>query len=118
MIDLRGVGDGSRLFAIIPAIIYPIFATLWMVLSFNLLPLRDGARPRAADSHWAGYFLDVGMGLFAGVFLAAPAIALYTRARFDERVDRGSGGEDPMQNIADYLACEVDLWRRISAVVP
>lgn len=44
---------------------------------FLIVPMRDGGRKRAAQSHWAGSFLDIGMGAFSGLFVAAPAFVLY-----------------------------------------
>src|SRR5207244_2162758 len=44
------------------AAIYPILALIWMAVSFVILPTRDGGRKRAGQAHWAGYFIDVGVG--------------------------------------------------------
>jgi hypothetical protein len=36
--------------------IYPIFSLIWAWGSFKIVPMRDGGRKRAAQSHWSGYF--------------------------------------------------------------
>ncbi|KAK5651593.1 hypothetical protein OQA88_11866 [Cercophora sp. LCS_1] len=96
--------------------IYPLFALIWMVASFAVLPMRDGGRRRAGEKHWTGYFLDLGAGAFAGVFLAAPALGLYMNAEFDRRVGGQAG--DGMSDLGAYLACEGRWWMRWAAVSP
>lgn len=63
------------------------------MLSFGVLSMRDGGRRRAGKTHWAGYFLDVGAGAFAGIFLTAPAFALYLSARSNGMADLGRVSE-------------------------
>jgi hypothetical protein len=96
--------------------IYPLFSLFWMYGSFLILPMRDGGRKRAGQVHWAGYFLDIGVGAFAGIFLAAPAFGLYQSAQFDRTVSGESG--DGMSDIKTYLGCETQLWKKFVAVVP
>ncbi|KAK4143650.1 uncharacterized protein C8A04DRAFT_28642 [Dichotomopilus funicola] len=97
----------------VPAVVVPylVFAVIWMLASFAMLPMKDGGRMGAGKKHWAGYILDVGMGLFAGVFLAAPAFALMSNATF--ATDSSGWGD-----LQEYLSCEKDVWRRFAAVVP
>ena len=97
--------------------IYPIFSLFWMIGSFLVVPMRDGGRKRAGQAHWAGYLLDVGVGAFAGVFLAAPAFALYMNAQFDRQVT-GQGGGDGISDLGAYLRCETQLWKKFAAVSP
>ncbi|KAK4167112.1 hypothetical protein QBC43DRAFT_312170 [Cladorrhinum sp. PSN259] len=93
--------------------VYIFFSTIWMVASFLLLPMRDGGRKGAGKSHWAGYLIDLFVGLFAGVFLAAPAFVLYSDATF------GQDGTSGLGDLGEYLSCEGEpIWRRISAVLP
>ena len=95
-------------------IVYLVFSLIWMAMSFVMLPMRDGGRKGAGKRHWAGYILDLWIGILAGVFLAAPAIALYSGANFG-RKDEGNGVSD----LAAYLKCEtVPVWRKFSAVIP
>lgn len=89
--------------------IYPIFSLIWAWASFKVVPMRDGGRKRAVQSHWAGYFLDVGMGAFAGLFLAAPAFALYFSSAQDN-----TGAQD----LGAFLHCEAPTWQKFSALFP
>ncbi|GAB1314709.1 hypothetical protein MFIFM68171_04919 [Madurella fahalii] len=91
--------------------VYVIFALIWMAASFAVLPMRDGGRKGAGKTHWAGYIFDAGIGAFAGVFLAAPAIILYSTATFG---NSSSGVSD----LAAYLSCESQIWRKFAAVAP
>ncbi|KAH8684213.1 hypothetical protein BGZ60DRAFT_397029 [Tricladium varicosporioides] len=95
--------------------IYPVFSLVWMYTSFTFLPIKDGAR-KSGKAHWYRHILDLSMGAFAGLFLAAPAFALYQSAQFAkfESGDRSNG----MNNLASYLSCERQLWRKFVAVVP
>jgi hypothetical protein len=96
--------------------IYPVFSLSWMFGSFALLPMRDGGRKRAGQVHWAGYIFDIGMGAFAGIFLAAPAFGLYQSAQFDKSVS--GDNSDVASDLGEYLSCESQLWRKFAAVVP
>jgi hypothetical protein len=104
--------------------LYPIFSLIWMYGSLIILPVRDGGRRRAAQDHWSGYILDVGMGAFAGIFLAAPAFGLYQSTSFDEKYgdfDSFSGstssGADG-QTLTEYLQCEASVWKKVAAIFP
>lgn len=94
----------------VPAV-YVLFAVVWMLVSFTILPMRDGGRQGAGKTHWAGYFVDVGVGAFAGVFLAAPALILYFGATAG---NMSSGARD----LGEYLSCESQVWRKFAAVAP
>ncbi|KAK3352179.1 hypothetical protein B0T25DRAFT_453731 [Lasiosphaeria hispida] len=119
LLDLKSASRGGFP-VIIMAGVYPVFALFWMAASFSFLPMRDGGRKRAGQTHWAGYFLDVGAGAFAGVFLAAPAIALYSSAQFNKRAGLGFGEEPSsgLNDLGEYLSCESQWWRRFAAVSP
>ncbi|KAK3315664.1 hypothetical protein B0H66DRAFT_565720 [Apodospora peruviana] len=93
-------------------VIYVFFACFWAFASFSVLPMRDGGRKGAGKAHWAGYILDVGMGAFAGIFLASPAIVLYLNATSGGH--SGSG----MADLQEYLSCETRWWRAFAAVSP
>jgi hypothetical protein len=92
-------------------VIYPLLCVVWMYGSYMLVPMRDGGRRRAGQAHIMGYVLDVGVGVFAGLFLAAPAFALYLSSK---RNGEHTGASD----LVDYLSCEVDWWKRFAAVSP
>ncbi|KAH8900443.1 hypothetical protein GQ53DRAFT_757457 [Thozetella sp. PMI_491] len=96
-------------------VIYPLFCIVWMIGSLFLVPMRDGGRRRASQWHWVGYFMDVGMGAFAGIFLAAPAFILYQSAQFSKGFGAHGNGLD---DLGAYLSCEAALWRKFSAVTP
>lgn len=103
----------SRSFFPTPLVfIYPIFSLLWAWVSFKLVPMMDGGRPRAAQKHWTGYFIDVGMGIFGGLFLAAPAFALY---RSGSRPGEDNSGAS---DLAEFLRCQVPAWQKFSAIFP
>jgi hypothetical protein len=92
--------------------IYPIFSLIWAWASFALAPVMDGGRKRASQSHWTGYFVEVGMGAFAGLFLATPAFALYFSS-----ADSGDGGTGAA-DLGRFLSCEVPGWQKFSAIFP
>ena len=60
------------------------------------------------------------MGAFAGMFVAAPAFALWRSAEFAERVNASWGQDMPAGlELGDYLACEgVSVWAKFAAVMP
>ncbi|KAK0649918.1 hypothetical protein B0T16DRAFT_410889 [Cercophora newfieldiana] len=89
------------------AVIYVVFALIWMTVSFGVLPMRDGGRKRAGKAHWSGIFLDFGAGLFAGLFLAAPAFGLYISSR--------SNG---LEDLGEYLSCETQWLKSFAAIAP
>ncbi|KAK1751516.1 hypothetical protein QBC47DRAFT_434690 [Echria macrotheca] len=91
------------------AAVYVVFSLIWMAASFAILPMRDGGRKGAGKTHWAGYILDIGMGAFAGIFLAVPAFVLYSGATFHS-------GSDGMTGLSAYLQCERQTWKKFSAV--
>lgn len=93
-------------------VIYPIFSLIWAWASFRIVPSMDGGRKRASQHHWAGYFVDVGMGIFAGLFLAAPAFALYMSS-----ADPGDGDQG-YKDLGGYLSCEAQGWRKFAAIFP
>ena len=94
-------------------IVYPLFSLVWMFGSFQIVPMRDGGRKRAGQAHWAGYFLDVGIGAFSGLFLAAPALMLYMSATHG-----GFNGNNGVSDLGSYLSCETRVFRKWAAVMP
>ncbi|KAI9052591.1 hypothetical protein LZ554_003934 [Drepanopeziza brunnea f. sp. 'monogermtubi'] len=92
--------------------IYPFFSLIWAWASFKIVPMTDGGRKRAAQSHWAGYLVDIGMGAFAGLFVAAPAFGLY--------FSNASPGEESSgaADLGAFLRCEVPTWQKFSAIFP
>ncbi|ETS87863.1 hypothetical protein PFICI_01691 [Pestalotiopsis fici W106-1] len=108
--------------------IYPIFALIWMFGSLRILPIRDGGRRRAAQKHKALIVLDIGMGAFAGLFVAAPAFALWQSASFNERVQQSgfpnfgshssSSTSSGTLSLGEYLQCETEAWKKFAAVFP
>jgi hypothetical protein len=106
-------GDNGDM-PIIPFIVYPIFSTIWAAVSWRFLPPMDGARPGM------NIFADVAMGVFAGLFVAAPAGVLWQSAKFDARVEEmmyGTGEEGV--GLSEYLGCHgASFWGRVAAVLP
>lgn len=87
-------------------VVYPIFSLLWLYVSLQFIPIRDGGQKRS--DHWYGYLPDIGMGIFAGFFLAAPAFGLFQ--------DNGGSGYGDLKS---FLGCEsVALWQKFAAVMP
>lgn len=66
-------------------VIYPIFSIIWACGSWLVLPPRDGAMPKF------NIVAGVLMGAFAGLFVAAPAFALFQDSTFDRGSARIQG---------------------------
>lgn len=92
--------------------IYPIFAIVWAWGSFKFVPIRDGGLRRAAQKHWTGYFLDIGMGVFSGAFVAAPAFALFMWTSGPGKDSSGAS------DLGTFLRCKVPSWQKFSAIFP
>lgn len=101
---------------------YPVFSVVWAVGSWIFLPPIDGERPWPPTKKGRVWVVLAGtlMGAFAGVFVAAPAFALWRNASFDEHAAASSGqSPDAGLELADYLACEgVSAWAKFAAVMP
>jgi hypothetical protein len=99
---------------IVPFIVYPIFSTIWAAVSWRALPPMDGARPGI------NIFADVAMGVFAGVFVAAPAGVLWQSAKFNASVDEMMHGTgESGVGLGEYLACNgASFWGKVAAVIP
>jgi hypothetical protein len=99
---------------IVPFVVYPIFSVIWAAVSWRALPPMDGARPGF------NIFADVAMGCFAGVFVAAPAFALWQSATFSVQVGEmmdGTGEEG--LGLSDYLGCQgASFWEKFAAIMP
>jgi hypothetical protein len=110
-VNLRA-GDANM--PLIPFIVYPIFSTIWAAVSWRALPPMDGSRPGI------NIFADVAMGVFAGVFVAAPAGVLWQSAKFNASVDEmmyGTG--ESGVGLGEYLQCNgASFWGRVAAVLP
>jgi hypothetical protein len=95
---------------------YPIFATVWAVASWKFLPPIDGARPGVH------IVADVAMGAFAGLFVAAPAFALWRNAKFEEDHGWGSSSgssSDGGLDLGAFLACQsASVWAKFAAIMP
>jgi hypothetical protein len=95
---------------------YPIFATVWAVASWKFLPPIDGSRPGVH------IVADVAMGAFAGLFVAAPAFALWRNAAFEEdHGGFGSGGSSGSggMDLGEFLSCQgASVLEKFAAVMP
>lgn len=94
-------------------VVYPIFCIIWAAGSWRFLPPIDGGRP-------SNIVAGVLMGAFAGLFVAAPAFALWRNAEFDEKVAEMMGQSAPEGlGLSDFLACEsASVWAKFAAVMP
>ncbi|XPT01963.1 hypothetical protein M3J09_011087 [Ascochyta lentis] len=93
-------------------VVYPVFAIVWAVVSWRLLPPIDGARPGV------NVFADVLMGAFAGLFVAAPAFVLWRNSKFSEDY-LSNGSEVSGMDLGEFLACEGgSFWEKFAAVMP
>ncbi|KAF2002590.1 hypothetical protein P154DRAFT_593587 [Amniculicola lignicola CBS 123094] len=82
-------------------VIYPIFSIIWAIASWHILPPIDGARPGV------NIFADVFMGAFAGVFVAAPAFALWQNKNFDANSARMMyGTSESGLSLREFLKCQ------------
>lgn len=93
---------------------YPIFCCIWAGASWKFLPPIDGARP---GLHIVA---DVLMGAFAGIFVAAPAFALWQNNKFDADTAK-MFGQDPAPGLSlgDFLNCEgASVLAKFAAVMP
>ncbi|KAL6716054.1 hypothetical protein ACLMJK_007016 [Lecanora helva] len=83
---------------------YCIFAVIWAVASFRIVPVRD-----AGIKEW-GIILDVLVGAFAGLFVAFIAFGLMTFTDDPESVSK---------SLNDYLASEdMEVWQKFVAIFP
>ena len=97
-------------------LVYCIFCVIWAAVSFSVVPVEDGG------IKGFGIIPDVLMGVFAGVFLAAPAFIVMRKAE-QPTLDTGSFDfttpESGSASLHDYLSCEsVPVWRKVAAVLP
>jgi hypothetical protein len=67
-------------------VLYPLFSEVWAWASWRFLPPIDGARKGIA------VFADVAMRALAGVFVIAPAFAMWQSAKFNEDSGGAVGG--------------------------
>lgn len=94
--------------------VYAFFTCVWAWVSWRFLPPADGSR--------AGINIvaDALMGVFAGIFVAAPALVLWRDRVWDERAAgimgaQASGGQD----LAAYLGCEGgSVLGKFAAIMP
>lgn len=94
-------------------VLYPIFCVIWAAGSWAFLPPIDGGRP-------SNVITGLLMGAFAGVFVAAPAFALWRNAEFDEKVAEMMGQSAPDGlSLGEFLSCEsASVWAKFAAVMP
>ena len=91
-------------------LIYCVFCVIWAAVSFTQIPVEDGG------IKGAGIILDVLMGAFAGIFLAAPAFIVWRNVAF--AADYGNMS-DSGSSLNEYLSCEsVAVWKKMTAVLP
>jgi hypothetical protein len=72
-------------------------------------------------------FVDVAMGAFAGLFVAAPAFGLWQSSKFDEESaanraafgfsNSDSGNTDGV-GLSEFLSCGVSVLEKWAAVMP
>jgi hypothetical protein len=98
-------------FTPIPLLVaYPIFSVIWAYVSWRFLPPIDGA--------WPGknIVIDVLVGAFAGLFVTAPAFALWQSSKFD--ADIGGTSESGL-SLGEFLGCEsATVLQKFAAVMP
>jgi hypothetical protein len=103
----------AKIFVALP-IVYVVFSCIWAWASWKILPPVDGSRP--------GFHIlaDVTMGAFAGLFVAAPAFALWQDNVFDEHKADLFGESRPTGlDLGTYLQCEgATLAGKFAAVMP
>ena len=95
------------------AVVYPIFCVIWAAASWRFLPPIDGARP-------SNVIAGLLMGAFAGLFVAAPAFAIWQDARFAEKTADMMGESRPEgMGLGEFLQCEgASVWAKFAAVMP
>lgn len=92
-------------------LIYCVSMVIWTAGSFAVRPPRDHS------ISGFGIVVDVLVGAFAGVTLAASAIAIWQSAKFD--ADYGSGSPEHLLSLGQYLSCEgLPVWRKFTAIFP
>ena len=95
-------------------VLYCVFMVIWAAVSFTFIPVQDGG------VKGAGIILDVLMGAFAGVILAAPAFFIMRSA--EQPTLSGDGFSTPESGQASlnhYLSCDsVAVWRKVAAILP
>ena len=109
-------------------VIYCFFSVVWAFASYKIIPPQDGSKinSNAAGPAFRGenkvlkIIVDVLVGAFAGLFVAAPAFAVYQSASFDADSGFDSGSEsDSGLSLNEYLSCEgVQVWQKMVAVLP
>ena len=95
-------------------VVYCIFMVIWTAGSYAFTPVQDGGLKGY------GIILDLLMGAFAGVFLAAPAFGVMQSAEFPSL---GSDGfvypESGSASLKEYLSCDgVATWQKFVAIFP
>ena len=95
-------------------LIYSIFCIIWAVASYRVCGIQD------AGIKGFGLIVDVLMGAFAGIFLAAPAFTVMQTA---EQPTLGPDGFSTPQSgeasLKTYLSCDsVKAWQKLVAIFP
>lgn len=92
-------------------LIYCVFCVIWAAVSFTQIPVEDGG------IKGAGIILDVLMGAFAGIFLAAPAFVVWRDLKF--AADHSNTSQSGSATLNEYLSCQsVAVWKKMTAVLP
>ena len=94
--------------------IYCVFSVIWAAHSFRICPVQDGG-----IKGW-GLVPDVLMGVFAGIFLAAPAFAVMITAEQPNLTSNNFSTPDTGQaSLQHYLSCDsVAHWQKFVAIFP
>ena len=87
-------------------LIYCVFCVIWTAISFKIVPVSDGG------IQGSGIILDVLIGAFGGIFLAAPAFMVMNTSEFGSH-------ESGSASLNKYLSCQsVSVWRKMAAILP
>ena len=116
MLLIKGAIDvHAPAYAIAPfSVAYAFFTVVWAVISYKVCPVRDG------KMKGFGLVVDILCGLFAGIFLAAPAFGLLLASSQptlgdDDFVYPESG----FSSLKDYISCSsVASWQKFVAIFP
>jgi hypothetical protein len=93
---------------------YPILSCIWAGASWKFLPPVDAGRPGI------NIVADVFMGAFAGIFVAAPAFALWQWHKFDaHRAEVFGENPDPGMSLGEFLSCDgASVLAKFAAIMP
>ncbi|MCJ1312561.1 hypothetical protein MMC25_006235 [Agyrium rufum] len=95
-------------------LIYAVFSVLWAAASFKQVPVINGSRKGS------NIVVNVLVGAFAGLFVSAPAFAIWQSAKFQVQADELFGDLGPGGlSLSEFLRCEgASGWAKFSAILP